>query len=437
MVRKRCVLTSRHPVARKLLLLKPQMTLLSHSQRRSRGYPKLRRALQESTLCQKRLRAPKSLPFLKCQRNPHRRPASPRQHGVASHCRNASTKSSSRGTAGGHGGSPVCGAGPGRCGTRWCGRYISEEQVLGRFDAESGAWFRLAADEPLQLGNRLLSLPTYRPQILLSPNVKVTFSGDALATLVEARNAETPTLQMGYGRAVILSADSAATKIQVELPEHTGSAALTDAKSVLAIDVQLLAEDGADPLTGPRHSIVQLFASSGDVLWTEETGEQRIAAGEVLIFVDKAPGRINAASGDLTWIERSDASSLDLRASLELKPHLTLDRPLNLSLLERSEFRREEVRALACRCLSSLDVFEPILKALDDESQRGSWYAHFDALRLAVNRSQESAGRLLAESQKSTEKMGRKCFGCSAAIVPSSWKRGPTRNWSMLSSTGR
>ena len=63
------------------------------------------------------------------------------------------------------------------------GRYISEEQVLAQLDSETGSWFRLSTDELLSRGNRILSLPTYRPQILLAPNVKITFSGEAARRL--------------------------------------------------------------------------------------------------------------------------------------------------------------------------------------------------------------------------------------------------------------
>ena len=110
---------------------------------------------------------------------------------------------------------------------------------------------------------------------------------------------------------------------------------------------------------------------------------------------------------------------------------------MNLSLLERTEFRQEEVRALAARCLGSLDVFDPALKALDDQAQRSYWPAHFDALRKAVNRHEDSAAKLLADLQKNYGDDGSSLFRLLWGYAPSNSKAVPTRNWFGISNTQR
>ena len=110
-----------------------------------------------------------------------------------------------------------------------------------------------------------------------------------------------------------------------------------------------------------------------------------------------------------TWVDNPDATAIEVTSSQELKRYLALDRQIGLSLLERAEFRREEVRALACRCLCSLDSFEPSIKAFDDPTQRSYWQVHFDAIRFACSRNSESATRLSAELQK--------IYGAEAAML--------------------
>ena len=131
------------------------------------------------------------------------------------------------------------------------GRYISEEQVLAQLDSETGSWFRLSADELLSRGNRILSLPTYRPQILLAPNVKVTFSGEAGAAAFEPFNSEIATLQIDYGRAVVVSADSNPAQLHLASAEREGVARLSDPDSMLAVEVNPFAPDGSDPVPRP------------------------------------------------------------------------------------------------------------------------------------------------------------------------------------------
>jgi hypothetical protein len=78
-------------------------------------------------------------------------------------------------------------------------------------------------------------------------------------------------------------------------------------------------------------------------------------------------------------------------ASSELEPLLPLDRPVILSLNERSDDRKSEVRSLAARCLAHLDSYESLVKEFNDERQRSYWTAELDELRAATCRSPKAA----------------------------------------------
>jgi hypothetical protein len=276
------------------------------------------------------------------------------------------------------------------------GRYISEKQVLARFDEEDGAWSRLPADSPLAVGDQLVSLPAYRPQVALAPHLKLTISGATRVSVDEPVDADTPALSIPFGRIILVSVADEGARLALNLAGHRGIAVLTDAASELAVEVVPEMITGSDPRTSAGRIRVRLYVPSGDATWEVGGIAQPIRAGQVWVATADSEGTIRDAETMPPWIDGGNLSLMDRRASSELEPYLDPGRPLSLSLAEKTEFRLAEVRALASRCLCSLDQFEPILEMLNDESQRSYWHAHFDALRGALGRSPESAVAMMS-----------------------------------------
>jgi hypothetical protein len=281
------------------------------------------------------------------------------------------------------------------------GRFISDDDVLGRLDPESGSWFRLDSNAPLAVGDRLIVLPTFRPQALFSGNVKVTFSGPARVELAAEVAPETPHLVFDFGRTVIVSVGDEGARAHLDLAGRQGVVVLPDAESALAVEVTHYLTPGQDPLSDAAISIVGLYATSGQITWSEASEEPvTIEAGKVLVLTgEDAPELLETVSPP-EWFDGRALSQLERGASADLKTHLTADRPLSLSLLERTEFRRIEVAVLACRCLSYLGDFEPLLAALDGERHYSYWDGHYDALRSALARSPATANEVLESLEK-------------------------------------
>ena len=168
-----------------------------------------------------------------------------------------------------------------------------------------------------------------------------------------------------------------------------------------------------------RRVIVWFFATGSEVEWTEGASSQRIAPGQAMLFAPDQPAKIVAITSLPPWVDGSDLTNIELRAAQELRRSLTPDRPLTLALLEKTEFRQAEVRSLACRCLCGLDIFDPIVEALNDEGQHSYWRAHFDELRLALARGAEPSAKLLAAFQMldagDAERIFRLLWGYTAA----------------------
>jgi hypothetical protein len=281
------------------------------------------------------------------------------------------------------------------------GRYISEEQVLARFDDAAGDWFRVAPDSPLVTGQRIIALPTYRPQLLLSPNIKITLVGESHLQFGQTNEAAAPLVKIDSGRAIVVPLGDPDAAVHMEMAGRTGSLIFADADSVLAVEVMKYLPPGQQPGLEPAIPIIQFFALSGNVAWKEESKESVVGAGQVLTIIGEESPALYEAGELPHWIVGKDLADIDRIASNELRLDLALDRPLSLSLLERTEHRRVEVRSLARRSLCALDMFDPAIEALDGAGLRSYWYAQFDALRGAMARSPESAIKL----QRSLEKL--------------------------------
>ncbi|MEO8495717.1 MAG: hypothetical protein ABI614_11645 [Planctomycetota bacterium] len=283
------------------------------------------------------------------------------------------------------------------------GRYISEEQVLARFDGAANDWFRVAPDSPLVTEQRLVSLPTYRPQLLLnSPNIKVTLVGESHLRFGQTGEAAAPLLQVESGRAIVVPLGEPEAAFHLEAAGRAGAISFADADSVLAIEVMKYLPPGQQPGLEPAIPIIQLFALSGQIGWQEEgTKELVVAAGQVLTITGDGSPTLYEAGELPSWIDGKDLADIDRLASTELRRDLATDRPLSLSLLERTQFRQVEVRSLACRSLCSLDMFDPAIQALDGAGLRSYWYAQFDAIRGAMARNPQAANKL----QRSLEKL--------------------------------
>jgi hypothetical protein len=282
------------------------------------------------------------------------------------------------------------------------GRYISEEQVLARFDESVGDWFRMVPDSPVLTGQRIISLPTYRPLLLLSTNIKVTLAGESHLRFGQTKDGAAPLLNIESGRAIIVSLGEPGATVHLEAAGRSASVLFADADSALAVDVMKYLPPGQHPELEPAIPVIQIFALSGRVAWKEEESAERVVGvGQVLtIEGEGAPALFEA--GELpSWILGNDLAEIDRLASAELRKDLATDRPLSLSLLERTEHRQVEVRSLACRSLCSLDMFDSAINALDGPGLRSYWYAQFDAIRGAMSRNAATAIKL----QRSLEKL--------------------------------
>lgn len=283
------------------------------------------------------------------------------------------------------------------------GLLASPTEVLLKFDATSNSWHRVADRAPLISGNTFLSLPTYRPLIVLANEMRLLLIDGTRIQFLPADQDGNPGLVVDYGRLVIRTAEKAEAGLRLQVGERTGVISFGDPESTLAVEVARELATNVDPEAHPAALRGDLYATTGTIFWRPAgTGEPlAINAPERLTLNDQPP-RGAAAEKLPDWLEVDTITLLDQRASGTVEEELRVQRPADLTLRELAEHRRREVRQLALRCLALIDDFEPLVKALDDPDEKMIWpdCLHIEQLRAAVARGPSAAAEVRTAMEK-------------------------------------
>ena len=272
---------------------------------------------------------------------------------------------------------------------------LSQPDFLVRYVAESAEWFRLPARTKLMSSDRLVVFPTYRPEIVLTPGVQVVVAGPS-AVQTRPQNAQgEPELAIEYGRALIATAGVAGARIHLDLGGQKGTVTFQEAAAEMGIEVSRYLPPGANPETEPALPVVSIYTTIGRIDW-QTAGSPTptpIEQGQVRVLVGDQ-SQTMAVVQSPAWMQGADLRDVDRLASDNLEPFIVLDRPASLTLRERTEDRKSEIRSLAARCLAYLDSFESLVKEFGDDRQRSYWTAEYDALRQSLSRSPETAAKV-------------------------------------------
>ncbi|MBP61689.1 MAG: hypothetical protein CMJ62_09205 [Planctomycetaceae bacterium] len=283
------------------------------------------------------------------------------------------------------------------------GRYVSDQQVLVHFNAETKNWYRFGPRAPLHSGDRLMSLPKYRPQILLSAGLRASLIGGTLVQL-HAQDPLQPKIKIHFGRVLLKPESGADAPLVLDLPNRELRVEFRDAESELAVEVRRFHPPGTDSRATAAHDEVRFIPTSGAIQLTgADQPPQTIMAGQTMQFYNEAAGQVDSIEKFPNWISGRDIAEIDHRAAVALEQDIVLNRPLILTLLEKneaSEERRKDVRALATECLIHLGEFEPAIKAFRDVTQKPWWESLFKSLQFALARDRDFAQEVASAFEK-------------------------------------
>ncbi len=280
------------------------------------------------------------------------------------------------------------------------GHFTSGDQVLLRLDTDTGAWQRVAADQVVTSGQRLLALPAYRPLITLGNGVAVELIDGTEIELVPPDADDTPGMKIAFGRAILRAVDKPNCRLRLLFGNHGGTVVLADAESVSAVDVNRLRLPGTNPETEPAPTTASLYAVSGKVLWEEAGRESVTVAPENYLMICEQPAVAGAVKELPEWINSAALSTWDELAAPVLERSIGPDRSADLSLIELADHRRKEVSWLAARCLGYMDQPESMVVVLNEPEGRQIWPRCIEQLCSAVHRGPKTAAAVRQAMQR-------------------------------------
>jgi hypothetical protein len=292
-------------------------------------------------------------------------------------------------------------------GPRELGTYLGGKTVLLHHDDQAGAWFRLEPRDAVVAGERLVALPEFRPKVTLVSGLHMDISGGTQIAIrtgdemqadgLPAIGADEPTLEVVYGRIVLINTSMAENRVRLRLGSTVGDARLAR-NATLAVEVELQYMPGNDPRQMPSPVVVHMFAPDGGLKWQDASGERiadaasrwTIEAGVTSELIPEAspPDWIDQESGGQTSEQRFGAPVVENT--------LVSNRPVDIQLLElfQGSSPRREVKSLVTRSSIHVGLFEPFVEALRDSEQRANWKSHIQALRAAMAISPDSAEKV-------------------------------------------
>ena len=278
--------------------------------------------------------------------------------------------------------------------------------VLLRYNPTMGAWFRMEPSAFVVFGDRLQSLPQFRPSVLFPTGVQMDVSG---ATQVTVKTADkvvsdglppgemtTPAVDVVYGRVVLLNTGNEEQRVRLTAGTYTADVRL--ARNV-AFGAQVIREfvPGVDPRKSPAPVVVTFVAPAPGVVFIDRSGERPItepAQWAVAEGVATQPSPLTMPVPEWLTQEPPGVRS-ELLAVPIVEAALTPLHPADDQLLELYEgANKREVKSLAVRASVHVGMFVPFIESLRHSDQRANWRSNIDALRAAMALSRESADQV-------------------------------------------
>lgn len=286
------------------------------------------------------------------------------------------------------------------------GTYLGGKTVLLRFDEEEGAWFRLAPRTTVKAGDKLLSLPAFRPRITLASGVSMELVGGTMIEVTtsdkvvdgpSSTDSHVPVVEIVYGRLILVNvAPAEESQVRLSFGNTVGDVQLSS-NAALAVEVEREYVPGRDPRQTPAPVVAYLYAPNGHIVWTDDSGSKTLERPGSWTVRDGAASEVVADHPSPDWIDRDPEELLsELRHGAPVVEQiLVTDRPIDNQLLELFQgSSRREVKSLVARCSVHAGLFVPFVDALRDSEQKAVWKMHIETLRSAMALSPESAERI-------------------------------------------
>lgn len=264
------------------------------------------------------------------------------------------------------------------------GRVSSDpSQVILRADARGG-WVRLMGPDTLMVGDRLIALPAYRPQITLAGGRIIGLLGGTEIEILPLSPDGTPGIRIVRGRLTMLTATAPQASLILEISERRLAVSLTSAE--LAVEHRFHRPRGTDPAAGPLPWSLTFYVKSGEVIIADEKGPSpALKSPSVWLITGTTP--LEELKENLpAWISADERDLPEKLAADFVEEALRAGKAVNVALEEIVDDRRIENQQLALRCLAQLGDYNDFTALIRDPAQRQqTWDRNLDVLAAALD----------------------------------------------------
>ena len=264
------------------------------------------------------------------------------------------------------------------------GRVSSDpSQVILRADARGG-WVRLMGPDTLMVGDRLIALPAYRPQLTLAGGRIIGLLGGTEIEIMPLAADGTPGIRIVRGRLTMLTATAPQANLILEISGRRLVVALTSAE--LAVEHKFHRPRGADPAAGPLPWSLTFYVKSGEVTVADEKGPSpALKSPSVWLITGTTP--LEELKENLpAWISADERDLPEKLAADFVEEALRAGKAVNVALEEIVDDRRIENQQLALRCLAQLGDYNDFTALIRDPAQRQqTWDRNLDVLAAALD----------------------------------------------------
>ncbi|MCS7306270.1 MAG: hypothetical protein NZ602_14325, partial [Thermoguttaceae bacterium] len=311
------------------------------------------------------------------------------------------------------------------------GQLLSDREVLLRADPVQKDWWRIAAQGNVLAGERLLSLPMFRPVLGLVPGVTATLIGPTQVELLTGGSEQPPGMKILFGKLRLSRVGTNPVAFRIQVEGLTGILGLLDPDATVAIAVARVHIPGNDPTLVPDPVRVEVYATRGRANFAIADGAPLALAAPGVLSIEMVctqteqlpsgklapqPGEANLSTPDSIptglrqtlswkinlgqavplekvpdWIMTDTSSPLERQAAAEVEQKLQPDRLARISLMELLEDRRLEVRTFASRSLGYLGEYQHLVARLNKTEERAVWFDSLELLQEAIGWGAESA----------------------------------------------
>lgn len=256
------------------------------------------------------------------------------------------------------------------------GRVSSDlSQVLLRFDPQNG-WLRVQPRDAISVGDRLLALPAYRPQVALGNGLTVDLLGGTAVEILPVDTAGVPGLRLLRGRLMMFTVGG--PKAQLRLEDGAKSVGLTLGGAEVALEHVFRRYVGTDPAAAPLPWALVVTVKSGEVGWSVRAGDsQKLAGPGQWLWTDSTDLSPLAGGAAPLWMTADERDLLERQAADYVEIALRGGKAVKVALEELVEDRRSENQQLALRCLAQLGIFDDYMPPLNDAAQRYSTWERY------------------------------------------------------------